>query len=100
MLFSKPSRGDTSSSKMHLSFVLPELIVLVLLNVQALANSDLDKRLVCVKDDLYDGFHNADPEDINPWCSSYLGIPEYTATRVGGTSRTWVELVHYHSVKT
>lgn len=85
---------------MHLSFVLPELIVLALLNVQALANFDLAKRLVCVKDDLYDGFHNADPEDINPWCSSYLGIPEYTATRVGGTSRTWVELVYYHSVKT
>lgn len=78
---------------MHLSFVLPEFIILALLNVQALA-------LVCVKDDLYDGFHNADPEDINPWCSSYLGIPEYTATRVGGTLRTWVELVHYRCVRT
>ena len=73
---------------MHPSF-LPELLVLALLNVPALARFDFAKRLVCVQDDLYNGFHNIDPEDINPWCSSYLGIPEYTATKLGGTLRTW-----------
>ena len=73
---------------MHPSF-LPELLVLALLTVPALARFDFAKRLVCVQDDLYNGFHNIDPEDINPWCSSYLGIPEYTATKLGGTLRTW-----------
>ena len=73
---------------MHLAFLLPELFVFALLDVPALARFDFAKRLVCVQDDLYDGFHNADPEDIDPWCSSYLGIPEYTATRVGDTTRT------------
>lgn len=76
---------------MHSLFFLPKILVTTLLCVPALARFDLAKRLpqlVCVQDDLYDGFHNADPEDIDPWCSSYLGIPEYTATRVGGTSRT------------
>ena len=73
---------------MHL-LISPEFFVLALLYVPSFARFDLDRRLVCVQDDLYDGFHNADPEDIDPWCSSYLGIPEYTATRVGGTTRTW-----------
>ena len=75
---------------MQFSF-LPELLVFALLYVPALARFDsLAKRLVCVQDDLYEGFHNADPDDIDPWCSSYLGLPEYTATRVGGTFRTCV----------
>lgn len=73
---------------MHLSLILPKLVALALLYVPAQARFDFAKRLVCVQDDLYDGFHNANPEDIDPWCSSYIGIPEYTATRVGGTSRT------------
>ena len=84
---------------MYRSFLLPELTVFALLSVPALAGFDLAKRLgltrrlVCVEDDIYAGFHNANPEDVDPWCSSYIGIPEYTATRVGGTSRTCVRTV-------
>ena len=77
---------------MHIAFSSSIALVLpALFYSPTFALFGLDRRLVCVQDDVYDGFHNAPAEDANPYCSSRLGIQDILSTRIGYTSRTYVD---------
>lgn len=75
---------------MHLNmFSLNSFIVLAFLSVPTFARYGLQRRLVCTQDDLYTMFHNAPPDDIDPWCSSYIGLGDVQSTSNAYTMRTY-----------
>jgi len=68
---------------------LKALVLFAFLYVPGLARFGLQRRLVCTQDDLYTMFHNAPPEDIDYWCSSYIGLSDIQSSSNAYTVRTY-----------